>query len=87
MPVSGDTSLATIQSAPLALRLAEAYSVTFWVSAAKPMTRAGRLPGRSAAMVLRMSGFSISSSLGRALPPFLIFSDAVSYTHLTLPTN
>ena len=31
-------------------------------------------------MVLRMSGFSISSSLGRALPPFLIFSLACAAT-------
>ena len=40
------------------------------------MTSGGRLPGRSAAMVLRMSGFSTSSSLGEALAPFLIFSVA-----------
>ena len=46
------------------------------VSAAKPITSGGRLPGRSAAMVLRMSGFSTSSSLGEALAPFLIFSVA-----------
>ncbi len=48
--------------------------MTFSVSAAKPITSGGRLPGRSAAMVLRMSGFSTSSSLGEALAPFLIFS-------------
>ena len=80
MPVSGETSLATIQSAPLALRFLAAYSITFSVSAAKPITSGGRLPGRSAAMVLRMSGFSTSSSLGEALPPFLIFSEDCAAT-------
>ena len=44
------------------------------------MTSGGRLPGRSAAMVLRMSGFSTSSSLGEALAPFLIFSLASAAT-------
>src|SRR5574338_544734 len=37
-----DTSLATIQSAFLALRLAMAWSTTFSVSAAKPTSRRGR---------------------------------------------
>ena len=39
--------MATIQSAPLALRFFFACSTTFSVSAAKPMTSGGRLPGRS----------------------------------------
>ena len=69
MPVSGETSLATIQSAPLVLRLPAACSTTFSVSAAKPITSGGRLPGRSEEMVLRMSGFSMSSSLGEAFAP------------------
>src|SRR5581483_71564 len=79
-PVEGDTSLATIQSAPLALRLALAYSTTFSVSAANPITSGGRTPCGSAAMVLRMSGFSTSSSVGAALAPFLIFCDACPAT-------
>ena len=75
MPVSGETSLATIQSAPLALRFFLAKAMTFCVSAAKPITSCGRRPAFSPAIVLRMSGFSTSSRRGAPLPgDFLIFS-------------
>src|SRR4051812_27764923 len=73
MPVSGDTSLARIQSQPLRASLALACSTTCWVSAAKPITSFGRLVLRCAT-VERMSGFSMSSSSGVPLPVFLIFS-------------
>src|SRR5262249_42398175 len=77
MPVCGDTSLARIQSAPLALRFLRADSTTAVVSAAKPMTSGGRLPGGAVAMLLRISGFSTSSSRGApAWLPFLIVSEA-----------
>ena len=42
VPVPGDTSLARIQSQPLRRRFSSALATTFSVSAAKPMTRAGR---------------------------------------------
>ena len=58
-PVPGQTSLATIQSAPLVRRLAVALAIRFSVSAAKPMTRRGRLAPRLAT-VARMSGFCVS---------------------------
>ena len=43
MPVSGDTSLARIQSQPLRASFALACSTTCSVSAAKPITSLGRL--------------------------------------------
>ena len=61
-----ETSLATIQSQPLRARLAMACSTTFWVSAAKPMTRRGRCG--PAATVARMSGLSAMVSVGAAAP-------------------
>src|SRR5690348_13405281 len=42
VPVPGDTSFARIQSHPLRRRFSIALATTFWVSAAKPMTREGR---------------------------------------------
>ena len=75
MPVCGETSLARIQSAPLALRF-------FWrIRPRVPFRRQSRSPAAVVApaglpaMVFRMSGFSTSSSLGgAALAAFLIFS-------------
>ena len=62
MPVAGETSLATIQSAPLRRRLAVALATRSSVSAAKPTTRRGR--SARAATVRRMSGFSASARAG-----------------------
>ena len=73
MPVSGDTSLARIQSQPLRASFALACSTTCSVSAAKPITSFGRRVLRCAT-VERMSGFSTSASSGAPLPVFLIFS-------------
>src|SRR5579871_4674224 len=72
-PLSGETSLARIQSQPLRLRLALALATTFSVSAAKPITNGGRLALRCATCA-RMSGFSTSFRLGGAPFDFLIFS-------------
>ena len=72
-PVSGDTSLATIQSQPLRASFSLACSMTCSVSAAKPITSCGRFDLRCAT-VARMSGFSTSESSGAPLPVFLIFS-------------
>src|SRR5262245_7326874 len=81
MPVLGETSLARIQSAPLAVRFFLAKSTTFVVSAAKPITSGGRRPGGVPAMVFKISGFSTSSSLGApALAPFFSFSEDASAT-------
>src|SRR5436305_5513215 len=66
MPVVGDTSLATIQSQPFFVRLACACAITSSVSAAKPMTSAGRFARR--AMVERMSGLAARWISG-TLPP------------------
>ena len=75
MPVSGETSLATIQSAPLALRFGLACSITFSVSAAKPMTSGGRLPGALGGDGLEDVGvLDQLEPAARALAPFLIFS-------------
>ena len=72
MPVSGETSLATIQSAPLALRfLGEFDDVLRFGGKANHQLR-GVAPRRSAAMVLRMSGFSTSSSRGGPLAGSLL---------------
>src|SRR5450830_1148362 len=72
-PEAGDTSLARIQSQPLATSLAFALTETFSVSAAKPITSCGRCDCRLA-MVARMSGFSTSDKSGVAWPAvFLIF--------------
>ena len=80
MPVAGDTSLATIQSAFLRARLACAFAIRSSVSAAKPMTRRGRR-GPGCAMVARMSGFATSSSAGGAAPgTFLILPAAALAT-------
>ncbi len=55
------------------LRFAVACAITSSVSAAKPMTRAGR-PVFIPATVARMSGFSAKSSAGALpLPSFFIF--------------
>jgi len=67
MPVPSETSLARIQSQCLRASLALAFSTTRSVSAANPMTSAGRLDLRLAT-VARMSGFSASSKLGSASP-------------------
>src|SRR5680860_463158 len=75
MPVAAETSLATIQSAPLARRLARACSTTFSVSAAKPMTSSGRW-GPGTAMVARMSGFWARFSETSPPPSFLSFCAA-----------
>src|SRR5262245_24604796 len=66
-PVPGHTSLATIQSAPLARRLAVALAIRLSVSAAKPITRHGRFCP-SPAMVARMSGFWASFSTASPTP-------------------
>jgi hypothetical protein len=42
MPVPSETSLATMMSAPFFFSFAAAFSSRFCVSAAKPMTSAGR---------------------------------------------
>src|SRR5215467_8290958 len=65
------TRLARIQSQPLRASLALACSMMCSVSAAKPMTRRGRLRA-SWATVARMSGFSVSASFGDPPAPFLI---------------
>src|SRR5262245_43726880 len=70
-PPSAETSLARIQSQPLRASLALACSMMCSVSAAKPMTRRGRLRA-SWATVARMSGFSVSASFGDPPAPFLI---------------
>ncbi len=80
-PVSGDTSLATIQSQPLDLRFFLACSSTCSVSAAKPIINGGRLPGFRCAIVFRISAFSTRSSLGVAcFSVFFIFSSALRAT-------
>src|SRR5680860_764603 len=71
MPVPAETSLATIQSAPLA----RACSTTVSVSAAKPMTSSGRC-GPGTAMVARMSGFWARFSETSPPPSFLSFCAA-----------
>ena len=79
MPVSGETSFATIQSQPLRRRLAVAWSTTFSVSAAKPTTSRGRFAPLDT--VARMSGFSANSSAGaRPEPSFFIFCPAALAT-------
>src|SRR5258708_36431605 len=71
VPDALDTSLATIQSQPLRWRLSMALATRSSVSAAKPITSAGRLlPGRES--VARMSGFGASSSDGGAAPGFFL---------------
>ena len=62
-PASGDTSLATIQSAPFVFSLAPALSRRSSVSAAKPITSRGRSVAWRPT-VARMSGFSVSASGG-----------------------
>src|SRR6185295_16830822 len=62
-PLAGDTSLATIQSAPFDFNFFLAYASTSCVSAAKPMTIGGRF-FVSCAIVLRMSGFSVRVRAG-----------------------
>ena len=69
VPEAVDTSLATIQSQPLRVRLSIALATRFSVSAAKPTTSTGRFgPGRES--VARMSGLGASSSAGGAAPGF-----------------
>src|SRR5262245_24727642 len=70
-PPSAETSLARIQSQPLRASFALACAMMCSVSAAKPMTRRGRLRA-SWATVARMSGFSVSASFGDPPAPFLI---------------
>src|SRR5262249_22883639 len=70
-PPAADTSLARIKSQPLLASFALACSMMCSVSAAKPMTRGGRLRA-SWATVARMSGFSVSASFGDPPAPFLI---------------
>src|SRR6516225_3379789 len=70
-PPSAETSLARIQSQPLRASFALACSIMCSVSAAKPMTRRGRLRA-SWATVARISGFSVSASFGDPPAPFLI---------------
>ena len=65
---SPDTSLATIQSAPLRSRFACAFATTLSVSAAKPMTRRGRRAERASSA--RISGFSTSVRVGGPPAPF-----------------
>src|SRR5690242_12712661 len=60
-PDAGETSLATIQSQPLRASFDLALSMRCSVSAAKPITRGGRL-SVSFEIVARMSGFSTSCS-------------------------
>jgi len=60
--------------AALAVELCLGVSMMCSVSAAKPMTRRGRLLA-SCATVARMSGFSLSASFGVAPAPFLILFD------------
>src|SRR5215472_12152099 len=67
--VPGDTSLARIQSQRLRSRLARAFATISSVSAAKPMTRAGRSLPRCA-MLARISGFSARRSTGGPAPSF-----------------
>ena len=71
MPVAGETSLARIQSQPFLASLALALAMTWSVSAAKPMTSRGR-PDLRCAIVDRISGFSISLSVGARPCCFLI---------------
>ena len=79
MPVSGDTSFATIQSHPLRARLTLAFSMTSSVSAANPITRGGRASVPICATCARMSGFSVSDNSGKDPFCFLIFDpDAFS---------
>src|SRR5437667_5903999 len=69
VPDPGETSLARIQSQCLRRRFRRAFSTTSSVSAAKPMTSAGRsLPRR--AIEARMSGFSTRRSTGGPRPSF-----------------
>ena len=72
MPVSGDTSLAMIQSHILRARFAVALAITSSVSAANPTTRAGR-PSVICETRARMSVFSANSNTGRPPAVFLIF--------------
>src|SRR5690606_30167675 len=68
-PSGPDASVATIQSTPLLLRFLRAFSTTFAVSAAKPVSSGGRFS--FAARLANMSGFSVSSRAGGAEPRFL----------------
>src|SRR5579885_3806034 len=86
VPVPGETSLARIQSHPLRARLARALATRSSVSAAKPMTRAGRSLPRPA-IVARMSGFSTRRREGGPLPSFLIKKDGKGPPSLRLVEN
>src|SRR5690625_1556592 len=80
-PLDGLTSLATIQSAPLAASFARAFVSRSDVSAANPITRPGRSPEASVATERSTSGFSSSSSGGIIpLPSFFSFSVETSLT-------
>src|ERR1700722_13888862 len=71
-PVACEMSLATIQSQPLRVSFALALSIRCSVSAANPMTKAGRLSFCSFEIVARISGFSTSCSGG--IPAEVFFS-------------
>src|SRR5215471_19495426 len=73
--VPGETSLARIQSQRLRASLRRAFSTTSSVSAANPMTRAGRSLLRCA-MRERMSGFSANRRTGGPSTPFFSLWDA-----------
>src|ERR1700730_11376580 len=73
------TSLATIMSQFLAVSLACAFSSSFSLSAAKPMTRAGRSLDRPP-IAARISGFSVSVRPEVFFGSFLIFTGAFSAT-------
>src|SRR5579884_3616490 len=75
--VPRETSLARIQSQPLRTRLARPLATTSPVSAAKPMTRAGRSLERCA-MLARMSGFSTRRNVGALPASFFSFCVAAA---------
>src|SRR5690625_392056 len=79
VPLSALTSLARIQSQPFRRRLAPACSTTSSVSAAKPITRAGRCSSACERWA-RMSGFSSSLSSGCSPDFFLSFWGALRDT-------
>ena len=83
VPVSGETSLATIQSQPFLSRLAAAFSMMSSVSAAKPMTRGERM-SPALLRLWRMSGFSANLRVGGLPPAFLSFCSAGSTTRQSL---